>query len=359
VNSLPTGAHLDVQLIRHAQANSGAYPACAGFSQYGSSWLRDGSFIAHAMDLAGCRTSSRAFHLWVAATIGRQHEHIRAIIRRHQSGESLAYNEMLPARYGLDGSWEQDEWPNYQLDGYGHWLWAIAEHLKSEKHDGLPDLLRPAAQDAADYLVEFWRENCSDCWEEAPDATHTATLASIYGGLRAAENLGLVPLGKAEEVRTYILKKCVEDGCFVKSSTNRAVDGSLVWVSTPFEVVPPEHPLIRRTVEVIERTLVRDGGVIRYDGDSYYGAGAWLLLTDFLAWHLARDGRVEEARQYHGWAEAQRDALGRLPEQVPVRSTDAQWLVHWTARWGESAKPLLWSHAMHLITRFALLPVTQ
>lgn len=33
------------------------------------------------------------------------------------------------------------------------------------------------------------------------------------------------------------------------------------------------------------RTLVRDGGPIRYGLDEYYGAGAWLLLTDLLALH--------------------------------------------------------------------------
>ncbi|HZJ09948.1 MAG TPA: hypothetical protein VFD39_09650, partial [Trueperaceae bacterium] len=43
---------VDLAAILAAQHHNGAYPASAGFSQYGHSWLRDGSFIAHAVDHA-------------------------------------------------------------------------------------------------------------------------------------------------------------------------------------------------------------------------------------------------------------------------------------------------------------------
>ena len=32
---------------------------------------------------------------------------------------------MPPARFALDGSVVADDWPNFQIDGYGTWLWAL------------------------------------------------------------------------------------------------------------------------------------------------------------------------------------------------------------------------------------------
>jgi GH15 family glucan-1,4-alpha-glucosidase len=52
--------------------------------------------------------------------------------------------------------------------------------------------------------------------------------------------------------------------------------------------------------------------------------------------------------------EAQADADGELPEQVPVNLNDPAYLPVWRERWGEIARPLLWSHAKHLILREAL-----
>lgn len=347
--------HLDIQLIRHFQHASGAYPACPSFSQYPHSWLRDGSFIAHAMDRADAHSSARAFHTWVARTLDPYANHTEWLIRQSKAGEPVRPTEMLPARFSLSGEWLRDDgWPNYQLDGYGQWLWSLTQHLEMTHEDGIPEVFRDAVMAVAQYLQTFWREPCSDCWEEKADLVHTSTLASIHGGLKAIS--GFLPefATVVEDVRGYILEHCVRDGRFIKSIGDDSVDANLIWVSTPFEVVPPSDPRMLATIAEIERTLVRDGGVIRYAKDEYYGAGAWLLLTDFLAWHLARDHQAERASTYHAWIEQHREATGYLPEQVPVSSTDAARLEHWTVQWGTSASPLLWSHAMHLIAADAL-----
>ena len=106
---------------------------------------------------------------------------------------------------------------------------------------------------------------------------------------------------------------------------------------------------MQATVQEIENTLVRDGGVIRYAQDSYYGAGAWLLLTDWLGWYHQRAGDTEQALKCFAWTEAQRTPQGFLPEQVPVSTTDPGKLQEWTENWGTAASPLLWSHAIHSI----------
>lgn len=340
----------DAALILRLQHASGAYPACPNFSQYPHSWLRDGAFISHAMDLMGHHESATAFHRWVTRTLTPHLPHIADLIARKPEKPDPA--EMLPARFSVDGEWLQDDWPNFQLDGYGQWLWSLERHLVMTNRSDLGEY-GDVARAVGRYLEMFYRVPCSDCWEERVNEVHTATLASIYGGLTALANFDSVFSSSATAVRTHILENCVRDGRFVKSNKHHGVDASLVWVSTPFAVVPPSDPRMQETIAEIQRILERDGGIIRFAEDEYYGAGAWPLLTDFLAWHFALGGQREKSQQYHDWSTQQRRDNGDLPEQVPVSSTDSPHFELWTKRWGASASPLLWAHAMHLVAASA------
>ena len=76
------------------------------------------------------------------------------------------------------------------------------------------------------------------------------------------------------------LDRCVAGGSLNKFVGNRAVDGSLIHVATPYRLLDPGDPLMRATIARIESELRRDGGgVHRYADDSYYGGGEWLLHT--------------------------------------------------------------------------------
>lgn len=344
----------DIALIRNTQHASGAYPASPDFSQYPYCWLRDGSFIAYAMDRAKVHASARAFHLWAARAIQAQSSHIEQLIERAQKGEVIPQNAFLPARYTLEGQWKEDSWPNFQLDGYGQWLWSLGEHLRLSGEAGLPGLLAPAVDLTLGYLRQFWAEPCYDAWEENPSRLHTATLASIYGGMMAMVPYRPEALETAQAVRRVILEECTQGGRFVKFIGNPAVDASLLWVSTPFGVVGEDDPRMQATTAEIEHCLLWAGGLLRYASDTYYGGGAWLLLTAWLGWYYARLDNPERARECLAWVEGQRNAWGHLPEQVPVSSTNARFLAYWTRQWGSSACPLLWSHAMRLVLRAEL-----
>ena len=347
-----------IDVILSNQDPSGAYVASPNFPTYHYCWFRDGSFIAYAMDLSGHARSSERFHAWAAAAINARADLVRRAVQKARRGEPLTGVDVLHTRYTLDGQEATGEvWPNFQLDGFGTWLWALSEHARL--HGGtLPSECLQAAGLVADYLTALWAQPCYDCWEEFPDKVHTHTLAAIYGGLSAYSRLtdtNLPPTLAA--IRRFIFNQLRSDGRFVKYAGSTAVDASLLGLATPYRVVEPGDSVMRATVVQIEADIERGGGLHRYAADTYYGGGEWVLLTAWLAWHHAELGEATEAKAALSWVEAQADEQGRLPEQVPANLNDPTYLRPWQVRWGPIANPLLWSHAQYLIAaRFLDIP---
>lgn len=338
-----------VQIILDNQSPTGAYPACPSFPTYRYSWYRDGSFIAYAMDLAGESGSAARFHDWAAATIIEHADLVQRAIRKVNRGEKIDPEDVLHTRYTVDGLPASEDWPNFQMDGFGTWIWALAEHRRINQAAVKDSWLR-AANLVAEYLSALWDQPCYDCWEEFPDHIHPHTLAAIYGGLAAHEKIGGTdhrPL--LNEIRRFIIEHAVSGDHFIKLSGHTGVDASLLGLAVPYAVVSPDDPLMIATVAKIENTLRCGGGVHRYAADSYYGGGEWVLLTAWLGWYYAALGEHEKVRSALDWIEAQALPNGFLPEQIPVSLNRPDYYDYWRKRWGEIATPLLWSHANYLI----------
>jgi len=346
-----------VEVLKHGQAPSGAFVASPSFPTYGYAWLRDGSFCAHALDVVGERAAAAAFHGWVARSVEEHRPLIESAVARIAGGDTPPAEEMPPARYTLDGDRERAEgdepWPNFQVDGYGMWLWSLEGHI-----DGAPldAELTETVQMVARYLESSWRLKCFNCWEEYDDGEHASTLAAVVAGLESAARL----LGEEEfhasaaAVRRRLLDSFVVDGRFRRGPRDDRVDGSLLWLSVPFDVLPPDDPRVEATIATVAADLAGPGGgVYRYLGDTYYGGGQWLLLTSSLAWHLAVAGNGAHARELNEWVRARAVPNGDLPEQVTAHAQEAAMVDPWVRRWGPIATPLLWSHAMQLIAEAA------
>jgi GH15 family glucan-1,4-alpha-glucosidase len=284
-------------VLRAGQAESGAYVASPEFAVYRYAWLRDGGFCAYAMDLLGEHDSAARFHLWVAAAVEAQCDRIEELIARLGTGDEPSPAEMLPARFALDGRPEasgDEAWPNFQLDGYGIWLWALEQHLG----DGASrPLLARAVDLCARYLAATWRVPCWGCWEEFDDGQHASTLAAIAAGFDAAARLLGDPSynGLAAQVRRQLVNGFVSGDRFKRCASDDRVDGSLLWLAIPFLTLPLSDERMGNTVEAVRAGLVGPGGgVYRYRGDSYYGGGQWILLTCWLGWLDALAGRRDE-----------------------------------------------------------------
>lgn len=347
-----------LEVIQAGQAQSGALIACPTFSVYRYSWLRDGSFCAHALDRIGQPGRSAAFFRWIGRTLAQQEAKVQKALDRYQAGEQLAAADFLNTRYTLDGKEETGdiEWWNFQLDGYGTWVWALGEHLRRSPDEKLREELRPAVELTARYLSAFWQLPNYDCWEENLNDVHPATLAAIYGGLVAAFKLYpdspvcQAAIKEASAIRRLVKARGLDQGSLVKSFGREDVDASLLGAGVPYGLLPVRGKIMKTTLDRIASELVApDGGVYRYLKDVYYGGGEWLLLTGWLGWYYAGSGQRGKAHECLQWIARQALPNGDMPEQVAHHLLAPEHRQPWEERWGLSASPLLWSHAMYLI----------
>ncbi len=346
-----------ISIIVNNQHSSGAYVASPSFAPYRYCWFRDGAFIAYAMDLVGEHESARRFHEWVGQIVLRYESKISRCIENAQRGITPTGKECFHCRFTLEGIEGGNEWPNHQLDGLGTWLWALTQHLKMSGVSAIPESWQRAVALVREYLMALWPFPCFDCWEENGDRIHIYTLAAIYGGLQAVAELwgDLAASETAEEIRSFVLENAVHEGHLVKFVGSPEIDANLLGVGIPYRLLGAEERLMRDTVARIEDELRSPGGGLhRYQGDTYYGGGEWILLTAWLGWYYVGAGHVDRAQGIKAWVEAQATPHGDLPEQVPVNLNDPSYYPVWVDRFGTIATPLLWSHAMYLILCHAL-----
>lgn len=353
-----------LRLIIGLQTPEGAYPASPTFPAYvGYCWLRDGAFIADAVSACGEQESASRFFDWCADVVMRRSATIAGIVADAGAGRPRAPADMLPARFTFAGDDGSDPWWDFQLDGYGTWLWALGEHLSRHKLDGSP--YRRAIDLTVDYLMSSWERPCYDWWEEHAEHVHVSTLACVASGLTASLNMtGSAPARQAQ-IRTTVdaIHAAVDrhgtaDGHLLKWFGNTGVDASLAATIAPLGFVDAGSPTARHTVDILDAHLCVNGGVHRYLGDTFFGGGQWPLLSCFLGLaHLAL-GDVHEASDLYEWASATATEVLELPEQVDGHLIAPGMQQYWVDRWGPAARPLLWSHAMLLKLGLALGRVT-
>ena len=82
------------------------------------------------------------------------------------------------------------------------------------------------------------------------------------------------------------------------------------------------------TAADVQESLDLDGGIRRYGADTYYGGGAWPLLTAWLGWYRSSTGdRSVRNGAPPGWSTAY-DGAGHLPEQVGGEHRDPELVPH-------------------------------
>ncbi|MGH6995781.1 MAG: glycoside hydrolase family 15 protein, partial [Stellaceae bacterium] len=294
-------------------------------------WLRDTTFTLLALMNAGYYDEAKAWRDWL----------LRA---------AAGSPEQLQVLYGVGGERRMSEWevpwlPGYeasgpvrignaavdqtQLDIYGE----VIDALYHAFEHGLPAVARGNAiiQALLEHLATIWHEADEGIWEvrgPAQQFTHSKVMAWVAfdRAVKIVER-GVMggPIARwrrlRDDIHADICRRAFNPtlGSFVQAYGSDALDASLLLLPL-VGFLPPEDPRIVGTVRAIERDLLVNGFVLRYDTDKGHdglpsGEGAFLPCSFWLADNLVLQGRIAEAGALFQRLVALTNDVGLLAEE--------------------------------------------
>lgn len=298
-------------------------------------WLRDATMTLLAFMNLGYFEEAQAWRDWLLRSVAGNPEQIQIMYgvggeRRLQEYELPwlgGYENSLPVRVG-NGAATQ-----VQLDVYGEVADAMIQALRG----GMAQHPRSVAisKVVMPYLEKIWHLPDAGIWEirsEPRHFTHSKVMAWVAFDrnatqiAQAAENDEDRELAKhyrkvADEIHADVCRHGfdAELGSFVQTYGSKEVDASLLQiVLTGF--LAPEDPRVIGTVAQIERTLMQDGLLLRYDNersvDGVAGReGTFLVCSFWLADAYVLLGRADDAARLFERLVGLCNDVGLLAEQ--------------------------------------------
>jgi len=299
-------------------------------------WLRDATFTLLAFLNAGYTDEATAWQNWL----------MRAIAGSPDQFQTL---------YGVGGERRLDEWqlpwlPGYeqsapvrvgnaaavqiQLDIYGE----LADVMAQARKGGLPAApRRKEIRDVfLDHLADIWRNPDEGIWEirgTPQHFVHSKVMAWVAfdRAWRSAEERGEKRAHKkwkkfADEIHADVCRNGIdsEHGCFVQAYDSAHLDASLLLLAI-VGFLPPKDVRIRKTVREIERRLMVNGFVLRYETASGIdglpaGEGAFLPCSFWLVDNYILQGRRAEATRLFNKLVKLTNDVGLLAEEYDPRA---------------------------------------
>jgi len=297
-------------------------------------WLRDATLTLLALMNAGYFDEAGAWRDWLlraAAGAPSQAQIMYGIAGERNLPEIElpwlpGYTESRPVRIGNAAHGQ------LQLDVFGE----VMDALHQARCGGLQTREADWAFQRAllVHLEEVWDQPDQGMWEVrgAPQHfTYSKVMAwvALDRGIRNAETMNADgPLDRWRALRSRIHDEVCARGfntqrnAFVQAYGSSQLDASLLLLPTT-GFLPATDPRVRGTIEAIERDLLVDGFVLRYDTHATDdglppGEGAFLACTFWLADAYALSGRQDEARALFERLLSLRTDLGLLSEEYDV-----------------------------------------
>jgi GH15 family glucan-1,4-alpha-glucosidase len=298
-------------------------------------WLRDATFTLLAFMNGGYYDEACNWMHWLRRTIAGSANQIQ--IMYGISGERTltefeikglsGYEKSSPVRVGNAAS-EQ-----LQLDVYGELLdaffWTFGR-LGEERCSDFKML-----RSLVEHLGTIWEKPDAGIWEVRGGAKHftyskVMAWVAFDRAIKIAESRKLdAPLQRWKKTRAAIHEQVCKKAfnksknSFVQHYASKQLDASVLLMAM-VGFLPPEDPRIVGTVEAIERHLVRDGLVMRYDTsrakDGFPGSeGKFLACSFWLVCNLKLIGREGEARKLFERLLSLTNDIGLLSEEYDTK----------------------------------------
>ncbi|WP_298253472.1 glycoside hydrolase family 15 protein [Bradyrhizobium sp.] len=297
-------------------------------------WVRDATLTLLALMGAGYYEEARAWRDWLVRAVAGSPDQLQIMYavtgeRRLTEWEVpwlSGYENSKPVRIG-NAAHQQ-----LQLDVYGE----LMDALYQSRRGGLGENKRAWAVQCAllDHLKSIWTEPDEGIWEVRggpKQFTYSKIMAWVAfdRAIRSATEFGMEgPIDDWSAVRDLIHADVCQRGydenrkCFVQVYGEPQLDASLLLIPA-VGFLPPEDPRVISTVNAIERELVADGFVRRYDTSATNdglppGEGMFLACSFWLADAYQLIGRDADAKALFERLLALRNDVGLLSEEYDV-----------------------------------------
>ncbi|MFC0100914.1 glycoside hydrolase family 15 protein [Micromonospora marina] len=306
----PTGAMI--------AAPTAALPELVGGTRnwdYRYTWVRDTSFSVHALLGLGFTEEVSRYMDWLDERIREAGDHQDPLkIMYRVDGSSDLHEEVLDHLEGYRGSQPvrigNGAADQLQLDIHGEALYAM--HLADEQGIRVSHQVWKSTVRLIDWLCHNWDQRDAGIWESRHHPRNytfgrVMSWVALDRAIRLADRTGRPgDMSCWTEQRNQIYNQVMargfhrERGSFVQAYDENVLDAALLYMPA-VGFVTPTDPLWLSTLESIERDLVSDSLVHRYDPlhspDGLPGhEGTFNMCTFWYVEALARSGRLDDAR---------------------------------------------------------------
>jgi GH15 family glucan-1,4-alpha-glucosidase len=299
-------------------------------------WLRDATLSLLALMDAGYYEEAAAWRDWLLRAAAGSPSQLQIMYgiagERHLPELTIGwlpgYEHSAPVRIGNAAHGQ------LQLDVFGEVLDALYQ-ARAGRLDGSAESWQ-LQQALVRHLETVWELPDEGIWEvrgPRQHFTHSKVMAwvAVDRAIKSARQFNLP--GPVEQWRALRARICddvckkawdPELGSFVQAYGSKALDASLLLM-TLVGFLPANDPRVRGTVEAIEKRLMVDGLVLRYDTTATddglpVGEGAFVACSFWLADNYALLGRYDDARRMFERLLDLRNDVGLLSEQYDPRA---------------------------------------
>ena len=298
-------------------------------------WIRDAAYTLYALVGSGFMDEARAWRDWLLRTVAGKPDRLQIMygiagerrLTEFELAELPGYAASRPVRIGNAASGQM------QLDVYGELLDSayLARRkglLKSEAGWELGRAL-------VNHLEEIWTQPDEGIWEiRGPRRhfVHSKVMAWVAfdRAVRTVQEFGTDgPLDRWVKLRSDIHDEVCRLGfsrelnSFVQYYGSKELDASLLLMPL-VGFLPPEDPRVQGTVAAIEKNLMQDGLVTRYNTSSSVDGlvgneGAFLACSFWMVDNYVLQRRIDEARSLFEHLLSLRNDVGLLAEEYDAR----------------------------------------
>jgi GH15 family glucan-1,4-alpha-glucosidase len=299
-------------------------------------WLRDTSFTLLVLMRAGYTEEAVAWRVWLLRAIAGSPGQIQTLygiggerrLPEWQVEWLAGYENSKPVRIGNAAS------SQFQLDVYGEVAVALSRTPAADDDLRMPSMELEAT--LIDHLCHVWPLPDEGIWETRGGAkhfVHSKVMAwmALDRAVKQHERFdGTGDVKRWRKNRDMLHKEICAKGfnkklnSFTQSYGSKALDASCLRLAL-VGFLPLEDPRIIGTIDAIQKGLMKDGLVQRYDpgksSDGLKGGeGTFLACSFWMVTCLWLIGRKDEAKEMFDRLLALRNDVGLLSEEYDAKN---------------------------------------